>query len=89
MAEKACMSRCLCYRILMFNNLPKQETQLPFKGAKKQEFFQKLPTEFKREEAIQIGIKHNLKPRTIDSLLKKLFEKGLLNKPVYGNYSKS
>lgn len=74
---------------LMFNNLPKQETQLPFKGANKQEFFQALPTEFKREEAITIAQKYSIKPRTADNLLKKLVEQGFLTQPDYGIYMKS
>ena len=68
--------------------MPKQETQLPFKGARKQEFFQELPTEFKREQAISIANKYGIKPRTADNLLKKLTEPGILSQPDYGLYKK-
>ena len=68
---------------------PRQETQLPFKGANKQEFFQALPTKFKREEAIAIAQKYNIKPRTADNLLKKLVKQGFLTQPDYGIYMKS
>ena len=75
-------------KFLMFNNLPKQENIGPFKGANKQEFFKDLPSKFKREEAVQIGNKHNIKERTVGSLLKKLLNQGLLTQPEYGFYQK-
>lgn len=79
----------LQHSILMFNNLPKQEESGPFKGANnKKKFFEALPQKFKREEAIQIGSKHNLKSRTTDNLLKDLCEKGLLDRPEYGHYQR-
>ena len=78
------------HSVLMFNNLPKQENTGPFKGANnKKQFFEALPKRFKREEAIGIGNKHNLKDRTIDGFLKELFNKSVLTKPEYGLYEKN
>ena len=76
------------HSVIMFNNLPKQEKALPFKGGNKQAFFTALPNKFKREEAVQIGITHNIKERTVGSLLKKLLEQGILTQPEYGFYQK-
>ena len=72
----------------MFNNLPKQGEQGPFKtGEKKKQFFEALPTEFKRKEAIEIGKTYKLSERTIDNLLKACLGT-LLTKTEYGNYKK-
>lgn len=76
------------HSVIMFNNLPKQEKVMPFKGSNKQAFFTALPVKFKREEAVQIGIAHNIKERTVGSLLKKLLEQGILTQPEYGFYQK-
>jgi len=77
------------HSVLMFNNLPKQDSMGPFKGANnKRDFFEALPPQFKRDEAILLGQSHNLKPRTIDNLLKDLCGKGLLAKPEYGHYQR-
>ncbi len=76
------------HSVIMFNNLPSQEKEMPFKSSNKQAFFVALPHKFKREEAVQIGISHNIKERTVGSLLKKLLEKGLLTQPEYGFYQK-
>ncbi len=77
------------HSVLMFNNLPKQESFGPFKGANnKKKFFEALPQKFKREEAVAMGEKYNLKVRSIDNLLKDLCSKGILTKPEYGLYEK-
>jgi hypothetical protein len=76
------------HSVLMFNNLPKQEKIVPFKGGNKQQFFTALPVKFKREEAVRIGIAHNIKERTVGSLLKKLVEHAMLTQPEYGYYQK-
>lgn len=77
------------HSVIMFNNLPKQEKAMPFQGSNKQAFFTALPVKFKREEAVQIGITHNIKERTVGSLLKKLLEQGILTQPEYGYYQKA
>jgi hypothetical protein len=72
----------------MFNNLPKQGEQGPFKsGEKKKQFFDALPLEFKRKEAIEIGKTYKLSERTIDNLLKDCLVT-LLTQPDYGVYKK-
>jgi len=76
------------HSVIMFNNLPKQEKAIPFKGSNKQAFFTALPLKFKREEAVQIAITYNIKERTVGSLLKKLLDQGILTQPEYGYYQK-
>lgn len=78
----------LQHGLLMYNNLPKKEEAGVFKGANnKKQFFEALPQNFKREEAILIGKKYQLKDRSIDALLKSLI--GLkLEQPSYGHYQK-
>jgi hypothetical protein len=76
------------HSVIMFNNLPKQEKTMPFKGSNKQAFFTALPLKFKREEAVQIAITYNIKERTVGSLLKKLLDQGILTQPEYGYYQK-
>jgi hypothetical protein len=72
----------------MFNNLPKQGEQGPFKtGEKKKQFFEALPNEFKRKEAIKIGATYKLSERTIDNLLKACLGTHLIQ-PEYGVYTK-
>jgi len=77
------------HSVIMFNNLPKQENVMLFKGNNKQAFYTALPSKFKREEAVQVGISHNIKERTVGSLLKKLLEQGILTQPEYGFYQKA
>lgn len=77
------------HSVIMFNNLPKQGEQGPFKsGEKKKQFFDALPLEFKRKEAIEIGKTYKLAERTIDNLLKDCTGT-LLTKTDYGVYKKS
>ena len=73
----------------MYNNLPKKEETGVFKGANnKKQFFEALPQNFKREEAIIIGKKYQLKDRSIDNLLKSLLGSHL-TQPSYGHYQKT
>ena len=73
----------------MFNNLPREEEMNFFKhGINKQKFYQSLPHEFKRADAIEIGKSHNLSERTVDSILKSLLGK-FLSQPSYGSCSKT
>jgi len=78
----------LQHSIIMFNNLPKQGEQGPFKGGEnKKQFFDALPKRFTRKEAIEISIVYNLKERTVDNLLKTCI--GVyLSQPEYGVYEK-
>ncbi len=78
----------LKHSVIMFNNLPKQGEQGPFKsGENKKYFFDALPIEFKRKDAIAIGEKHKLSVRTVDNLLKACLNSHL-SQPEYGIYRK-
>ncbi|MEI6122712.1 MAG: DUF3987 domain-containing protein [Bacteroidota bacterium] len=76
------------HSLLMFHNLPKQNENSVFRsGDNKRKFFDALPNDFKRAEAIEIGKTFNLSTRSIDSLLKELAGK-FLTQPQYGSYTK-
>ena len=62
----------LAHSLLMYNNLPNQNNQQPFTNSSKakSDFFEQLPQEFTRQQAIEIGKPLGLADRTIDSLLK-------------------
>lgn len=62
----------LQHSILMFNNLPSQKEIAPnLDGANKRKFFEKLPQEFQRKEAVNLGItRFDLSKRTVDEILK-------------------
>jgi hypothetical protein len=78
----------LQHSIIMFNNLPKQEENGPFKsGDNKKQFFNALPTEFKRSEAIELGKTFKLAERTVGNLLKACIGKYVIQ-PEYGVYEK-
>ena len=79
----------LQHSIIMFNNLPKQGEQGPFKGGEnKKQFFDALPKRFTRKEAIELSNSYNLKERTVDNLLKTCT--GVyLSQPEYGVYLKT
>ena len=60
----------LQHSILMFNNLPKQQNATVFEtGNHKRKFFEALPKEFARAEAVTLGQLHKLSPRSVDELL--------------------
>jgi hypothetical protein len=78
----------LQHSLLMFHNLPKQTENSVFRfGDNKRKFFDALPPDFKRAEAIEFGKKYNLSTRSVDNLLKELTGK-YLSQPQYGCYSK-
>ncbi|WP_164975175.1 DUF3987 domain-containing protein [Lutibacter sp. HS1-25] len=78
----------LKHSIIMYNNLPKQADQGIFKtGSNNELFFQALPIEFTRKEAVSIGLKFGLSTRSIDTLLKKCVGK-YLEQPKVGSYKK-
>ena len=61
----------LSHSILMFNNLPKQGDNMTFVGGdNKRKFFEALPKEFTRKEAVSIGSSYKLSPRSVDEVLK-------------------
>jgi len=60
----------LQHSILMFNNLPKQGETTQFKtGDGKRRFFDSLPLEFTRQQAVEAGKLFTLSARTVDDLL--------------------
>lgn len=72
----------------MFHNLPKQNENAVFRlGNNKRKFFDALPNDFKRAEAIELGNKYNLSTRSVDNLHRDLTGK-YLSQPQYGCYSK-
>jgi len=78
----------LQHSIIMFNNLPKQGEQGPFKGGEnKKQFFDALPNEFQRKEAVEMAINFNIKERTVDNFLKACLGKYLIKSDT-GIYKK-
>ncbi len=78
----------LQHSLLMFNNLPKQSESTHFKaGGNKRKFFEALPQEFTRQQAVELGKTFDLAARTVDDLLRNGLGK-LLEKPKPGHYRK-
>ena len=78
----------LHHSILMFNNLPKQSEATQFKtGDSKRKFFEALPAEFTRQQAVEIGKQFQLSPRTVDDILHNATGKAL-EKLKAGHYRK-
>jgi hypothetical protein len=76
------------HSLFMFHNLPRQNEKRSFNnGSNKEHFFNELPKEFKREDAIELGKKYKLADRTVDALLKSLIGK-YLERPAPGKYVK-
>lgn len=78
----------LHHSILMFNNLPKQTDATQFKtGDSKRKFFDALPQEFTRQQAVETGKQFQLAARTVDDILRNGTGKAL-EKPKAGRYRK-
>jgi len=78
----------LQHSLLMFNNLPKQSETTHFKtGGNKRQFFDSLPPEFTRQQAVELGKTFDLAARTVDEILRNALGK-LLEKPKPGLYRK-
>lgn len=78
----------LQHSIAMFNNLPLQQDSSPFKsGLNKKQFFDSLPSQFTRKEAVVLGKKFKIMERTVSTLLKACIGKYLIQ-PKYGFYEK-
>jgi hypothetical protein len=59
------------HSIIMFTNLPKQELLGPFKaGGNKKKFYDELPTDFQRKQAVEIGKRFDIGERSVDNFLK-------------------
>lgn len=78
----------LAHSLLMFNNLPKQNDSMRFiAGDNKRKFFNSLPTEFTRKEAVKRSKEFELSIRTVDDILK-LGTGASLTKVKMGHYRK-
>ncbi|MFN4150954.1 MAG: hypothetical protein ACK4IX_08410, partial [Candidatus Sericytochromatia bacterium] len=76
------------HSVIMFTNLPKQGEQGPFKsGENKKKFFDALPNNFQRKEAIEIGKKFDIGERSVGNFLKSCLGK-YLTQPKTGFYEK-
>ena len=79
----------LHHSILMFNNLPKQTDATQFKtGDSKRKFFDALPQEFTRQQAVETGKQFQLAARTVDDILRNATGKAL-EKLKAGHYRKT
>ena len=78
----------LKHSIIMFENLPKQGEQGPFKsGENKMKFFEALPNKFQRKEAVEIAAKFDIGERSVGNFLKSCLGK-YLKQPKIGVYEK-
>ena len=78
----------LQHSIIMFENLPKQGEQGPFKsGENKMKFFEALPNKFQRKEAVEIAAKFDIGERSVGNFLKSCLGK-YLTQPKTGVYEK-
>jgi hypothetical protein len=78
----------LQHSIIMFNNLPKQGEQGPFKsGQNKKQFLETLPEHFQRKEAIELAKRFNIGERSVDTFLKACLGT-YLTQPKTGYYEK-
>ena len=76
------------HSLLMFNNLPNQLESTPFKMPNnKKQLLQKLPYEFKRQDAVELGKQLGFSVRTVDEFLKNSLGTHL-EKVKNGNYRK-
>ncbi len=68
----------LQHSLLMFNNLPRQSEYTNFQGGdSKRKFFEALPSEFSRKQAVEIGVQFQLSPRTVDEILRNAIGRAL------------
>jgi hypothetical protein len=78
----------LQHSILMFNNLPRQQETNSFQGGdQKRKFFESLPKDFTRAEAVKLGAGFSLSPRSVDEILRNAVP-NLLTKLKAGHYEK-
>lgn len=78
----------LKHSMMMFNNLPKQEERGVFKSSKnKQMYYDALPDNFQRKEAVALGETFGMKARSVDAFLQNCVGK-YLEQPKSGFYKK-
>ena len=76
------------HSLLMYKNLPKQSEQAQFKGFDdRMKFYDALPAEFKREEAMAVAKQLNIPERTAGDWLSKM-QPRFLTQPKYAHYKK-
>lgn len=79
----------LQHAMFLFEKLPRETAsafnQLP---NHKRELFKKLPPQFQRKQAVQLGESLGMSESTVDRFLKMLMEAGWLAQQEYGNYDK-
>lgn len=76
------------HSILMYDNLPKQGSSINFTyGDSKRKFYEALPGEFSRKQAIDLSTQFHLSARSVDDMLK-LSVGVSLKKPKAGYYVK-
>lgn len=75
----------LKHSLLMFNNLPNQSEHTHFQsGNNKRQFFDALPAQFTRKQAVELGIQYKLSARSVDEILSMSADKTLKKiKPGY------
>ena len=73
------------HAIFMYKTLPKEGDAVD--DAVKR-FYNNLPSEFSRKQAIEIAKKENIKTRTADAYLKKLSKSNFIEKIKNGYYTK-
>lgn len=71
---------------MIFKELPKKESVID-QFIKK--FYDRLPDNFNRQQAVVVGKSYNIQERTVDGYLKKLCDADVLVKTTYGQYEKS
>lgn len=78
----------LQHAIFMFNNLPGQVEESHFRHSdNKRKFFEALPDEFTRKQAVAFGAQFQISTRTVDALLRSLLGKYLVQSTP-GKYQK-
>jgi hypothetical protein len=77
------------HSIILYTNLPGADKEFKItKSTKKQTFFNALPTEFKRKEAVEIGKEFKIPTRTVDNLIGKVWLGFDIEKVDTGMYRK-
>lgn len=77
------------HSIILYTNLPGADKEFKItKSTKKQTFFNALPEEFKRKEAVEIGEKFKIPTRTVDNLIGKIWLGSEIVKVDTGVYRK-
>lgn len=77
------------HSIILYTNLPGADKEFKItKSTKKQTFFNALPEEFKRKEAVEIGEKFKIPTRTVDNLIGKIWLGSEIEKVDTGVYRK-